>query len=777
VLEFTGSSLTVPENILFQNSSYNVTLTVSSGDVQNFDNIIVRLKRSAPFLIIRGGNRTFIMDSDLVLDSSPSIDIDGANFSEFSFEWKCESLNHSVCDVYINSPEARIAYVLKSSLVLGTEYIFSLKASIINTSVVSYCKVSLFVSPAGSPKVSIISLSRRKINPGIALRIEGTAQPMQELKWSEIGTEFKLLSPLYTYPSTDPRAIVFRPNVLPHGTTLKMRLSTTVISSYAEIEFEVNQPPFGGQMVISSNPFIEDIYVAEIAMIGWTDDTSDLPISFEYSLNTADSLDLASASSTSSKRKIFLSFLKRTAIVAKVSDSFGTSRYISQFLASTMSNSAKVKSQNLLEENGPSQFHQISSKLMEVKVAGDNFALISLCSAILGSIFNSLLNSSEVEALRFEIILHISDSIPIFPPLRSSQSAVIATVLAKSLVNLSASSSLIAVRNGAHKLLITSSKYMQPDSIQNLMIIAKSTSLHFRQNTNRLLLQQVVKMSPDIESFISFLNHIEHILSRSLVQGQDVSSFVVSGLSFVANVAPSEMLCRNVSILDVQTATAVSVSHKRCLEMNVVISDHVVLLIWNMQSNPFSAISSVLVTSGVLRLNARVNSGLQINDSSITFALKIYKQPAAWTSMTSLAICVKWEFELVETDGHWSAENCQKTSEDFDHLMCSCTGLSFVAITIIPKDCVGEPYGIPGFKATPSVCTPEQIIPITIIAGVLSILIVLGFLSFVLLRRYRTRKELMRLHMQIANANIEETRNSLWTSEIGTNIMPCNTNT
>jgi hypothetical protein len=182
-----------------------------------------------------------------------------------------------------------------------------------------------------------------------------------------------------------------------------------------------------------------------------------------------------------------------------------------------------------------------------------------------------------------------------------------------------------------------------------------------------------------------------------------------------------------------------------------------------MQTNPYSSFSQVSVSSGVLRLNARVSNGIQMNTSSLFFTFKIYKQPAAWTSMTSLAICVKWEFDVDESDGHWSANSCQKISEDFDHLMCSCTGLSSVAITIIQKDCKDEPYGIPGFKANPSVCNPEQIIPISMIAGILSSVLVLGFIAVALYRRFRKRHELMQQRMQISTANIEETHNSLWT--------------
>jgi hypothetical protein len=219
------------------------------------------------------------------------------------------------------------------------------------------------------------------------------------------------------------------------------------------------------------------------------------------------------------------------------------------------------------------------------------------------------------------------------------------------------------------------------------------------------------------------------------------------------------------SIIELKTSTELTVSESKCLSSNVT-SSPVVVLGWNVQSNPFSAVSNIALTSGVLRMNARMNSGTQMNASTLTFTFKIYKQPAAWTSMTSLAICVKWEYDTIETYGNWSAKNCEKKAEDFDHLICSCTGLSYVAIAVIPKDCKNEPFGIPGFKVDPSVCVPEQIIPIAMIAGILSAAALIGSFAYALYRRFQRRQELMRQHMQIAEANIEETQNSLWATEM-----------
>ena len=257
-----------------------------------------------------------------------------------------------------------------------------------------------------------------------------------------------------------------------------------------------------------------------------------------------------------------------------------------------------------------------------------------------------------------------------------------------------------------------------------------------------------MKITPDVQNIIAFLNYLEQVVSPSLVVGQDVSTFLVSGLTLVAAVAPRQALCKRLSISELKTATSLTVSESQCPSSNVT-STPVVLLGWNIQSNPFSAISNIVLTSGVIRLNARNNLGTQINASALTFTFKIYKQPAAWTSMISLAICVKWEYDTIETDGNWSAKNCEKISEDFDHLICSCTGLSYVGIAVIPKDCTNEPFGIPGFKADPSICIPDQIIPIAMIAGILSAVAIIGSLAFALHRRFRKRQELLRQHLHL----------------------------
>lgn len=767
LITFTGSSLTVPEYTFSLASTYDVTLTVTSGTLQNFDKVKIIPRRSFPVLNIKGGNGTFVLDSDLLLDSSPSIDKDGANFVDFVFEWACEFCNNSKCFITISSSESRLAIVSKSSLISNTLYVFSLTASTRDKSIISTSKVSLLMLSAGSPRVTVNSISR-KVDPEKSLRLEGNVNPVQELIWSEITTNGVLL-PSNIFPSSDSRVFVFRPNILPPGATLKIRLSTTSSTSFAEVEFLVNQAPFGGKMRVSSSPFVADIHLAEITMTGWTDDPSDLPIFFEFAVNHAGSVDLASAGSTSSTRILFLPSIDKTTIVAKISDSMGTSRQIYHSVALMNGAKTNVKLQNMGDAKAD-EIQLISSKLLVLKAAGDIGALISFCNAILATISKLSAIPTEIEVLRFEIISLISGSVPTFPPLRSSQAVLTATVLANCISNVSDIKSLVAVKNSALKLLNSSLINIKPTIIQKIMIISTLASFSTRLGSKRMLMQE--DNVPDVESFFAFLNFLEQILSPSLVLGQDVSKHVVSGLSFVAAITQSQLLCQKVDISEVQTATEVSVSDSKCSFGNRTFgnpttpSDPVVLLSWNVLSNPFSGVSSVKLKSAVLRFNVRVSSGSQMmNASSLQFTFKIYKRPAEWTSMTSLAICVKWEFDVSERDGHWSATNCRKIHEDFDHLICSCAGLSSVAVTIIQKDCVDEPYGIPGFKAHPSTCIPEQIAPIAIIAGILSAALVLSFLATVLYRRFRYRRELMKHHMQITLANIEETQNSLWTAD------------
>jgi hypothetical protein len=765
ILAFAGSSLTVPEYTFSLKSTYDVSLTVTSGSLRNFDKMRILPKRSPPILIIKGGNGTFVLDSDLFLDSTPSIDQDGANFDDFTFEWKCEFRNNSVCITAIDSPESRVAMVSKSSLLSGMAYIFSLTAATRDKSIISTSKVSLLILPAGAPRVTLNSVVR-KVDPEKTLRLEGAVQPLQDLIWTEL-TKHDVLLPSNIFPSSDSRAVVFRPSVLPPGATLKLRLSTVSSSSFAEVEFSVNQAPFGGKMLVSSSPFVVDVYLAEITMSGWSDDFSDLPIFFEFSVSNAGSVDLASASSTSSTRKLFLPNIEKLTIVASISDSLGTSRQI--YHNTDLNNVAKTdgKSQNIVRMAEIDRVEDISSKLLAVQATGDVGALISLCNAILGTMFKFSSNQTEIEALRDHIISLISGSIPSFPPLRSSQAAVTATALANCIVNISSPYSLIAVKNSAIKLLHSSMINVKPSIIEKIMIIAASSPASFRPGSKRMLMQQDIALDPDIPRFFEFLNFLERILSPSLVLGQDVVKYVVPGLTFVAAITESEFLCQKVDISEVQTATIISVSDSQCLTKNLAFSSSpVVLLSWNTLANPFSSVSNVVLKSGVMRFNARANNGVQLNASSLHFTFKIYKQPAEWTSMSSLAICVKWEFNVTESDGHWSAQNCRKMYEDFDHLICSCAGLSVAAITIIQKDCADEPFGIPGFKAIPSTCIPEQITPIAIIAGILSVALVLSFLAVALYRRFRSRQESMRQHMQITVANIEETQNSLWTAEI-----------
>jgi hypothetical protein len=768
VLTFSGSSWTSPEYTFSHTSTYDVTLTVTSGGLQSWDKVRIVPRRSAPILNIKGGNGTFVLNSDLSLDSSASIDPDGANFEGVLFEWKCESRNNLMCNTPINFPASRVAEVLKSNLMPETLYVFSLNAIIQNTAIFSSTKVSLFVLPAGAPHVSL-SRVLRKVNSEQVLRLEGMVKPAQDLIWSEV-TKYNILLRSNIFPTTDSRSVIFRPNVLPSGATLKFRLSTVSSASYAEVEFVVNQAPIGGQMLVHSNLYVADIYLAKITMSGWSDEISDLPILFEFSIGLSGSLDLASASSIVSTRNIFFPSTERISIVAKISDSFGASRQISQNIVFDSAAKADMK-QNGQSISVSNPIDEIMSKLADVKEGGEYGVLISFCNAISETMSKLTTNSTGVEVLRLEIISLIAGGIHSFPPLRSSQSEVVATAFANSISNASTPSSLMFVKRGVLKLLNSSLANMKPTIIEKIMTIAKLTSLSYLQTPKRMLLQDNIVMAPDAENLFVLLNFLEQILSPSLVLGQEVSRYVVSGLTFVAVVAPSESLCTKAHILEVQTATSVSISDILCFKRNET-SSSVVLLSWNMQTNPYSSLSPVAVSSSVLRLNARINNGKQMNTSSLFFTFKIYKQPAAWTSMKSLAICVKWEFDVAESDGHWSAKYCQTISEDFDHLMCSCTGLSSVAITIINKDCADEPYGIPGFKMNPSACVPEEIAPIAIIAGIISAALVLGFLAVVLYRRFRLRQEFMRHHMEIQAANIEETQKSLWSADAKIERMP-----
>jgi hypothetical protein len=413
LITFTGSSLTVPEYTFSLASTYDVTLTVTSGTLQNFDKVKIIPRRSFPVLNIKGGNGTFVLDSDLLLDSSPSIDKDGANFVDFVFEWACEFCNNSKCFITISSSESRLAIVSKSSLISNTLYVFSLTASTRDKSIISTSKVSLLMLSAGSPRVTVNSISR-KVDPEKSLRLEGNVNPVQELIWSEITTNGVLL-PSNIFPSSDSRVFVFRPNILPPGATLKIRLSTTSSTSFAEVEFLVNQAPFGGKMRVSSSPFVADIHLAEITMTGWTDDPSDLPIFFEFAVNHAGSVDLASAGSTSSTRILFLPSIDKTTIVAKISDSMGTSRQIYHSVALMNGAKTNVKLQNMGDAKAD-EIQLISSKLLVLKAAGDIGALISFCNAILATISKLSAIPTEIEVLRFEIISLISGSVPTFPP-------------------------------------------------------------------------------------------------------------------------------------------------------------------------------------------------------------------------------------------------------------------------------------------------------------------------------------------------------------------------
>jgi hypothetical protein len=764
IMTFAGSSLTVPEHTFSLKSTYHVSLTVNSGGLRNSDKIKIIPQRSPPVLIIKGGNGTFVLDSDLLLDSTPSIDQDSLNFEDFSFEWKCEFMNNSICYTVIDSYETRVAKVSKSSLISDILYIFSLTAGTRDKKIISTSKVSLFMLSAGAPRVKLNSVMR-KVDPEKSLRIVGSVDPVQSLIWTEL-TKQEIFSPSNLFPSSDVRAVVFRPNVLPPGATLKLRLSTVSSTSFAEVEFVVNQAPFGGKMRVSSSPFVADVYLAEITMSGWSDDVSDLPIFFEFAVNNAGSVDLASASSTSATRKLFLPNIERTTIVAKISDSLGTSRQIDHIFDPNNVAKSDSKSPTIKRISEIDEIQRFSSKLLVVQATGDVSALISFCNAILGTMSKLSANQTELEALRYQIILLISGSIPTFPPLRASQAAVTATALANCVVNSSSVGSLVAVKNSALKLLNYSILNIKPTIIEKMMIIAASSSGISQPVSKRMLMQQDHVPVRDIQYFFDFLNFLERILAPSMVLGQDFSKYAVPGLTFLAAITESESLCQKVDISEVQTATSISVSDRECAIRNRILSSNpLVLLTWKSLTNPFSSVSSVALKSGVLRFNARSIDGAQMNASSLYFTFKIYKQPAEWTSMTSLAICVKWEFDVSESDGHWSAQNCRKISEDFDHLVCSCAGLSLVAITVIQKDCADEPFGIPGFKTHPSTCIPEQITPIAIIAGISSAVLVLSFLAITLYRRFQSRQELMRQHMQITVANIEETQNSLWTAE------------
>lgn len=261
---------------------------------------------------IKGGaSRTVSISDKVTLDASGSYEVDYPNSGSSSaqglqFLWSCVSLlpvYGNTCGLSSDSLSSPILSFAAQSL--GTQQLYNLSLTVFTSSgsragssVLVYVTSST-ASSSSSPSVTILTSPRAiKYNVGNTLEMTGNVSLSSSsrectARWSSPAISDSLLASFATTPlsmslplGVTAFQLSMRCDGLVSGAVYSFKLAVSCesqSSSAATILITMNRPPSGGYMSVnpSSGTAMSTIYTLSTA--GWTDDASDLPLSYQFS--------------------------------------------------------------------------------------------------------------------------------------------------------------------------------------------------------------------------------------------------------------------------------------------------------------------------------------------------------------------------------------------------------------------------------------------------------------------------------------------------------------
>ena len=296
--------MTIPPGVLVPGYTYSVASVISSAaypGVNSTATVEFTCEYSDLEAYIRKGNREVGADDELVLDGSLSRDPDQAAVSgALSYAWSCQTDAGETCrnvtggkvenfasDMGLGLYESELRF--PSGTFSNGTYIFSLFVTKDNNNSTrnATTSVTIDVSPGSLPDLSISPLSKTKYNPaeGVTLALDALGAPsITSYSWTKTDGDDGVGGSVW-YSDQEHYYVVLDMEYFTAGQTYTFKLTGTTddgVKVRATIDVPINEAPRSG--VVKMDPVNGTALTTAFAFTasGWTDDSTDLPLSYKY---------------------------------------------------------------------------------------------------------------------------------------------------------------------------------------------------------------------------------------------------------------------------------------------------------------------------------------------------------------------------------------------------------------------------------------------------------------------------------------------------------------
>jgi hypothetical protein len=296
-------------------TSYVVKVSISSSSSSSSSTsstVVLQVGQSGTYAVIEGGaSRAVSVMDTLKLDASSSYDIDYLRTKSLYYSWSCSEVSPnygSSCPLFIDS--GAVTNSVNGSDLFTSDISASYSSAEFTIVVVvsndaglsSSASVTLTILDVSLPTVSIAAPSKTKYNSGESVSLTGsiTGDNVSYAVWScESVTLSSTVAVTTTSQSfkagTSSFSLALFADVLVAGLSYTFELSASYGSALdseaavANVTVLMNTPPSGGSLSVSptTGEALTDKFF--FSTHGWSDDVSDLPLSYVLSYYTVSS--------------------------------------------------------------------------------------------------------------------------------------------------------------------------------------------------------------------------------------------------------------------------------------------------------------------------------------------------------------------------------------------------------------------------------------------------------------------------------------------------------
>jgi hypothetical protein len=694
-IKLDGSRLIIPEFALFPGLAYTIlcSASIQSSTITASASFATDL-RIPDVTIIGGNSKSFPVDEDIILDGSKSRDVDIPSQS-LSYLWICSS-STGLCPAASTELSSAVIQYTRNSFSTSQVVTFELQVTT-SRGLSSSSRMTVTFVAAKLPRISIEKMAL-KVDVSNVVKLQGvpvgTIPATWIIRWIDV-YQYNTIREEYLIGGSRNFALIFKPNVLPMGRTMRYRLELSGPNSevvFAEVEVVTNTPPSVGNMLISKvgdkSCTIASLY--NVLVQNFND--YDTPMTYSFWYNTErDSVLLTTVSYS------FASFIlpcgQSIQLFVSVADNYGASSQTNVTLTEFSAPDSNISSGDMIDS-----FFGFLSRNPD---PGD---VSTAAGAVLSSIPQE--SSSKFGALKDTVLLTLSASITNSTSLRPSMLNAVVSVLSLianngTEISYSASSEILTI---LQNVIGTGIQSFDPKALVSLSRnSAKVLNALFDSPILSTGSQRRLLSLPGLSTADKLLSTIErtcYILGSSLSSGQGQISVLTSNLNLYANKIQlnlkqdtrTEVLLENFGYAPKNASVTINSnsSENDAIVFMVTVTQTLFALDYDVVSFP------ILV--GVLKPVSGTTFDSQQRLSRVSL-IKIKTTPD-----THGTICARRPVDSSE----WSARGCENKMESDFVIECSCKDFGIMIALSLPLDCEGLPYGnIDGYRTDPSICQDE----------------------------------------------------------------------